>query len=434
MSGKKILRAIALSICTCSLFVSCTSSNSINVVEKEETKIEGPIELNLWSHYGGMEEAISSFEEENPNIKVNLKVFKYEEYVDAYKGSMLLEKGAADLFIIDSSDYGDFIALGGLENLLKDDYTAKSYEDDFDKDLWELGKSLNKKELLGLAMASAPLVTYYRKDILEKYGFPGEPQELAEFMSDEDNWFAMAEKLRANDKFLIQWYGELIKISSTNMPYFDENLNYQRGDEAFKQAVERAIKARKESLGLHADIWMDAGKKALKEGKLAMLFLGSWGANDLSNLVPEQAGKWRVTSLPFGEYGWNNASIISMAKNSTKKEVAWKFIEHMVFKHMDAERVGNVPGYLPFREKANTTKTNNFLGGQNEQELYKKSLEKTSEYPVTPLDKQAFKIWDDKINEGIDDGLTADEIMKNIEEEIEKQFSSTIEILKEQNK
>ncbi|MGL4453240.1 MAG: ABC transporter substrate-binding protein [Sarcina sp.] len=434
MKNSKVLKVIGVIVCICSLFVSCTSNSITEEVEKEVVKKDEMIELNIWSHYGGLEEAISSFEKNNPNVKVNLKVFTYEEYVEEYKKSMLLTEGKADLFIIDSNQYGDFIGIDGLENLLKDEYTAKSYEADFDKELWELGKSLDKKQLLGLPIASAPLMTYYRKDILEQYGFPGESEELAEFMKDEDNWFEMAEKLRENDKFLIQWYGELVRISSTNMPYFDKDLNYQRGDSDFKAAIKRAIRAHELSLGLYADIWTETGLKALKEDKLVMLFLGSWGANDLSNLVPEQAGKWRVTSLPFDEYGWNNASIISMAKNSTKKEVAWNFIEHIVFKHMDSERVGNVPGYLPFREKATTTKTNDFLGGQNEQELYKKSLQKTSEYPVTPLDAEMFGVWDNITARGLENGLTADQIMRNIEIEIESNFSEKIKILKSLNK
>ncbi|MGL4762304.1 MAG: ABC transporter substrate-binding protein [Sarcina sp.] len=429
----KKLMSIALLFFTCSLSMGCTGSFSKpEVSENNITEEKDIVELNLWSHYDGMKDIMTSFEKENPNIKVNLKVFPYEGYEQAYKESLMKKEGEADLFIIDSNDYGNFNSIKGLENLLKSDYTTMSYKKDFDKELWELGKSLDKEKLLGIPIASAPIMTYYRKDILEKYGFPGEPEELAEFMKDEENWFEMAEKLKEEGISLFQWYGELVKISSSNMPYFNKDFEYQRNDEDFKNAINRAIRAQKSSLGAHVDIWTDVGLKMIKNDKLVMLHLGSWGAKELSDMVPEQTGKWRVTSLPFGVYGWNNASIISMAENSSNKEVAWKFMEYIVFKHQPVDNIGSVPGYIPFRDDAKTNKTSEFLGGQNEQDLYKSSLEKTKEYPVTPLDKKAFKIWDDQVNFGLEEGLTAEEIMNNIVKEIEKEFGETIDLLKGQ--
>ena len=435
MGINKLLKGVVVSICTATIFTGCGNKVEMEIVKEKESSIDGKqIELNLWSHYGGMENVISSFEKENPNVKVNLKVFEHIEYEKEYKKSLMLENGEADLFIIDSNDYGNFNSINGLENLLKTEYNARSYEKDFDKELWELGKSLDKRELLGIPIASAPIVTYYRKDIMEKYGFPGEPEELAEFMKDKENWFEIGKTLKKDGISIVQWYAELVRISSSNMPYFNENLEYQRNDKDFEEAIDIAIKAQEFGLGAHADIWMEAGMKALKEDKLAMLYLGSWGSNDLANMVPEQKGKWRVTSLPFGLYGWNNASIMAMAGNSTKKEVAWKFIEHIAFKHVDADSVGNLPGYLPFRKQNEANKPNEFLGGQNEQEVYKNSLEKTEEYSVTPLDKDAFSLWDQEVNDGLEEGLTASHIMQNISAQIENKFSKTIELLKEESK
>lgn len=413
--------------------VSCGRMNSGETGDKlEQPNVDSEIvELQLWSYYGGLDEIIEDFEKENPNIKVKVSTFPYEEYELKYKESMLKEKGDADILIIDSNEYGEFNSINGLENLLDDKYNATKYKEDYDKELWELGMSIDKTKLLGLPVASAPIVTYYRADIMESYGFPSDPKELAEFMRDVDNWLEIGEKLKIDDKYILQWIGDIVRISTSDMAYFNENLEYQRDNERFKEAVEIARKARDLGLSPYNDIWSETGIKMLKEDKFAMLYLGSWGASELEALVPEQKGKWRVTALPFGAYGWNNASIVSIPENSENKEAAWKFVEYYIFKYNDKNRLGSVSGYLPFRGVEESLKhKNEFLGGQEDQRVYEELMSKTQEYSVTPLDKAMFELWDDIVNEGLENGHKSDEILANIKSQLNSKFSKEIKILK----
>lgn len=422
-----ILGSIIMSLVSCGRINSGVTSDKL-----EQSNVESDIvELQLWSYYGGFDEIIEEFEKENPNIKVKLITFPYEKYELKYKESMIKEKGDADILIIDSNEYGEFNSINGLENLLDDKYNVTQYKDDYDKELWELGKSIDKTKLLGLPIASAPIVTYYRVDIMEDYGFPSDPKELAEFMRDTDNWLEIGKKLKADDKYIVQWIGDIVRISTSDMAYFNENLEYQRDTERFKAAIEIAMKGRDLGLSPYNDIWSENGIKMLKEDKFAMLYLGSWGASELEALVPEQKGKWRVTALPFGVYGWNNASIVSIPENSKNKEAAWKFMEYYIFKHNDKNRLGSVSGYLPFRGvEENLKHKNEFLGGQEDQRVYEELMSKTQEYSVTPLDKDVFKLWDDIVNEGLENGDKSDEILANIKSQINSKFSNEIKILK----
>lgn len=432
MKLKKIGKIVIMLIVTL-MFVACNNINrdgnkvtdNEGIAESKENKVT----LNLWSHYGGLEEVISEFEKENPNIKVNLTVFPYEEYELEYKKSLIKEEGDADLFIIDSNHYGAFNSIEGLENLLEEEYTAINYEGDYDKELWELGKSMDKKELLGLPIASAPIVTYYRADIMDKYGFPSDPKELAEYMKSRENWMKIGKTLSEDGIYTVQWSGDMIRVTTSNMPYFNENLEYQRDNDEFKEAISISREARLSGLSPFTDIWTEKGKALLENDRFAMLYLGSWGARELEERVPEQKGKWRVTSLPFGVNGWNNASILSIAENSKNKEAAWKFIEFYTFKYNDKEKVGSVAGYLPFRNNENNNRKNEFLGGQEEQKFYEETMALTKEYPVTALDDAAFKLWDNVVNKGIDEDLTDEEIMTNIRNEVENTFRKEKEIL-----
>ncbi|MGL4875863.1 MAG: extracellular solute-binding protein [Clostridium sp.] len=289
--------------------------------------------------------------------------------------------------------------------------------------------------MLGLSVASAPIVTYYRADVMEKYGFPSEPDELAKFMEKEENWIKIGETLLKDNIYIMQWVAEIIRVSTSDMPYFNDKLEYVRNNEKFKKAIEIASLAHSKGFSPLTDIWSEKGQKLLKNNQIGMLYLGSWGANELESIVPEQKGKWRVTSLPFGNYGWNNATLISMAKNSKNKEAAWKFIEFYIFKYNDMGRLGSISSYLPFRNNSNTMAyRNEFLGGQKEQKLYEESMKKTEEYKVTALDYKAFKIWDNIFNMGVSEDKSADEIMRAISDVMEKEFIKEKEILLKQRK
>lgn len=433
---KKIVALATAITLVLSLFMGCGNKEVEPEIDEEDVQdvtSDGRTIINLWSYFGGLEDVVSQFEAANPDIKVEVKVFTYDEYELAYKESMLLDKGKADLFIIDSNDYGNFNSVVGLEDLSKPEYDLMKYKDDFDVELWEVGKSLDKKEILGLPIASAPLVTYYRKDILEKYGFPGEPYELAAFMEEPENWLKIATTLKADGINVVQWYSEIIRFATSDIPYFNENLEYQKDTEEFKKAVEITVEAQKRNLAAHNDIWSPLGNEMLKDNKFAMLYLGSWGSSTLQELVPEQEGLWRVTSLPFGVHGWNNASILSMAKNSSKKDAAKRFLEFYLFEYSSEGRIGNVAGYLPFTNLPSVLESENkFLGGQKEQKLYEDTMSVTKEYAVTSLDEKAFAIWDEQVNKGIENGLSADEIMVNITNEIKNKLEPEIKILKEQ--
>ena len=57
-------------------------------------------------------------------------------------------------------------------------------------------------------------------------------------------------------------------------------------------------------------------------------------------------------------------------------------------------------------------------------------MSKTQEYSVTPLDKAIFELWDDIVNEGLENGHKSDEILANIKSQLNSKFSKEIKILK----
>ena len=78
---------------------------------------------------------------------------------------------------------------------------------------------------------------------------------------------------------------------------------------------------------------------------------------------------------------------------------------------------------MPFRNNASAFKQKNeFLGGQEEQKFYEDIMELTKEYPVTVLDNEAFKLWDNLVNIGLEEEYSDEKIMENIRSKMESSF------------
>lgn len=431
---KRCIIIVTTMIMTVSLF-SCNTENntksSNDVIEENIT--EDTKEIEIWSHFS-IKERIDSFNKAYPDIKVTEKIINYNDYVEEYLNA-LVSGDVPDVMIIDSSDFGNFNTVHGLENLDNERYNWNEYKNDFDKELIEVGKSLLDDSQLGIAYATAPYVTYYREDIMREYGFPSEPEELAKFMENEENYIAMAEELKKDDIYINQWPSDIIEVFYSASPYFDKDLNYLRDTEELERAINISNKMRSKNLISYKGIWKDEGLKNIKEGKQAMLFLGSWGGDQISQWVPEQEGKWRVTRLPFNIYGWNNSTILTIPKESKNKDSAWKFIEFLSFKDDYDGWGASVPGYLPLRKNPTAmSKENPFFNNQKDKAFYEEVIEKTEEYQPTPLDKKTMDIWVDLLNKCYEQEIDVETTRKMIKDTVEKELSDEIEIIKNNKK
>ncbi|SHK25013.1 multiple sugar transport system substrate-binding protein [Clostridium cavendishii DSM 21758] len=403
------------------------SNNNGNEIKKEKTTT-----LKLWTHYGGWERSINEFKKDHPDINIEVETFKFDDYVKKYLKALSTGE-VPDLMVIDSTSWGNFNSIYGLEDLKKEQYGIAKYENDFDKELWNLGHRFDSKELIGIPFATAPLVLYYRADIMSKYGFPSEPEELGKYIENPENWFKIARTLKKDNIYISEKVTDPMKMAISQYGYYDNNLNFLGNISEFKELLNISKKMKQESLVSYLDLWKEEGVQALKEGKLAMIStFGSWGSGQIENWVPEQAGKWRVTRLPFNIYGWNNSSILSMPTGSKHKEAAAKFIEFYCFKFKQNDLVGSVPGYIPSRNNLKRLEySNKFLGGQKEQKFYEYLMSKTNEHIVTPLDEKTLGIWEKDINDGIADNKGADAIMDSIRSDIDKTLGEERKILLE---
>ncbi|MFD0590137.1 ABC transporter substrate-binding protein [Paenibacillus sp. GCM10027627] len=386
-----------------------------------------PVELEFWSYYGGWEPIIEAFQKKYPNVTVRLKTFSNDSYVGPYHRA--IAKGdTPDVMIADSEEFGSFTGIAGLEDLFE--FGAEKYRDDFSESLWASNLSFDRKSLIGFPSGSSPLVTYYRADIMEQHGFPSEPEELAEFMESPENWIAIARKLKERDSYIASWPMDVIQLFDSTQGLFDYKMGFARDTAASKKGVNIAKTMYNENLVSSNDVWTQSGIEGIRTGKFAMLYMGTWGANQIAQWAPGTTGLWRQTRLPFNLYGWANSSSFMIPSAADQKEWAYLFIEFCVTEWSMKGSGNGVPSYLPARaQQVSDGKSNAFYGGQNLYALNEKLTDRMREYSATPVDAQARAIWSKVINSGIERNREAESIIQEAEREIFTTLGKEIHIL-----
>lgn len=183
-----------------------------STMDTQSNKSESTVELELWSYYGeGWDTVIDAFKEIHPNIKVKVSTLPYDTYVNYYLRA-LANKEVPDLMVIDSSHFGLFKAIDGLDNLLEPPYQLTKYKENFSIPLWNMGLSHDESRMVGLPYETSPLVTYYRADLMEKYGFPSDPETLGNFLEDPNNWLEIGKALKQDHISITQWLMDPIHI------------------------------------------------------------------------------------------------------------------------------------------------------------------------------------------------------------------------------
>lgn len=398
--------------------------SDVNVQQKEpvENKNKGNVELTLWSWFS-QEEIIKQFEAENKGITVKEKIFDFGECNEEYMKALSSGEGP-DIFIFDSGYFGQYTVNNVLQDLYEEPFNAGKYKDDFLG--FESGLSVDKKQLLSLSINTAPYVTMYRADIMKENGFPYEPSEFGKFIENPDNLIKIAKKLKESDKYIFSYPTDLPDVVGNSLGYFDDNLNFLRQGNLFEKSLDIMLQSTINDWFLEENFWGEGGKSALKNDKLAMCFYGSYIMGTLESYVPEQKGKWRITTPPLGLASWASDARASINIQSNHKEEAWKLIEYIVTqKHKDGvDYINIIPSYKPYINKEKNLNRNlDFYGGQNVYPIIKKLGENINYFKLTPMDEKALEIYRNAVWTEMNGKLKPNEIVEKLRKRIEKELA-----------
>lgn len=323
-----------------------------------------------------IQDIIEAFEEENPDITVQL-----ERAGDDYFGDLKLKfasRNAPDIFLMDPGEIRPFLEEDFIEPL--DDYIARSENISLD-DLWSVndgyrynGKDMGKGKLYAFIKDWSPdFMLIYNKTQVEEYrennpgAFPylkeDEPMTWTEFLE-----FSQAMTIGSGTnikrqgttmdfvpfKHLFEW----IQMSNTSM-FTSDGTKFNRNDENVKKAFKFFIDLQEGANApapYNGSSSLAVGGERFKLGDVSSVFLGRWAfvAYDwhsadfeIGIAPPPVPDNMPVVDGKRQAYAGVSGMIANCINADSKnKKEAYKFVEYYMTKGMEEQaKLGfNIPG------------------------------------------------------------------------------------------
>ncbi len=369
--------------CICALLTACNNGASQLMFEAQEAEVAHvgvreqakDKELTLWTYYDPAP-LLKEFQEKHPDVQLTVRLVQYETMVEDYMNG-LASDDPPDVLVIDNNKVGTFRAIQGLENLMEQPYGGERYRRLIPDQMWGYYSSITEKQMIAMPIQVLGAVTYYRADILEQYGFPTDPAELAYYLESADNWLHMAKVLKEHDIYIFQFATDPLEVAGMHYSLLDRFYRFARNNETVREAAKLGREIRKHGLSLQYDVHDPMSQRAMQENRFAMFYMGAWATQELQRWAPGTEGKWRITRLPMNLYGVDGGSSLAIASSSRNKALAWELVE-------SATRLDEV---------LNNPEDRAFLGGQNLTYYYSNQLQRMDKAIPSPFDEKLSHYW-----------------------------------------
>ncbi|WP_454190412.1 ABC transporter substrate-binding protein [Paenibacillus sp. Marseille-Q7038] len=396
-------------------------------------------EITFWTFLDDKEMTAKlqdNFNKVYPNIKLKTVYVPFADLHDKLQTTLAAGKGAPDVALVEQGQFPRYSTTNVLVDLLEQPYDASKYKDLISEYNWNRWSSIDGSKLLGMPWDITPAVTYYRADIFEELGLPSDPEELGEYIQDPENFFTLAQILKANGKYAMEWRDSPVHWYGDSLGYYDTELNYIRNTDDFIQFLDISKRVNQLKIAPHDGILSDKGKQRVKKGESPMYVAGTYGARDLSLNFPEQKGKWRATNMPFGLNVGMGGSTFVLPAQSQNKDAAWAFIEWVTTSE-EAWKVWMEQSVQPDWKNITSTEwysshINEYLGGQEDQKFYTSLTDKIPVRRYTPLDGLAWPLWVEGVLNAIDKNIDSKTAIQQTAENIEKKLKADKEKLLKQ--
>lgn len=284
--------------------------------------------LLIWTTADLFEGAMDYFFKYETDLELELQIIDPAEVVDRYYEALTYRR-PPDLFFVSDEYVGLFSEIDGFVDF-NQFITDRSIYKDLPRPLIDRYVNLEGRRY-AVPITYFPYVTYYRHDILESRGFPSEPESLGAYIETEANYHKLARTFFDEGSYVFESNQALLQLGLRTSYPFDDDYTYRFDTGAFKQVTDTVALMYQAEIKPGVSVWSEYGQNLLRDGKLVMFQMPTYGTSHLENWVPDQAGKWRMTSLPLGLSGIDRegSMVALMSEKSHHQRTAFKLLQMM---------------------------------------------------------------------------------------------------------
>ena len=325
--------AVALGLAACGGGGGGGSTGSSGDASPEDVAaaLEEGGELTVWAWEPTLEDVVTSFEEEYPNVDVNLvNSGTGNDAYTALQNAIKAGKGVPDVAQIEYFALPQFSLADSLTDLTP--YGAGELEDTYTPGPWNAVQA--GEGIFGLPMDSGPMALFYNKAVFDRLGVavPTTWDEYVEagraLHAADPNVFITNDTGDAGLTTSMIWQagGQPFQVDGT-----DVTIDLQ--DEGSMEYAETWNTLIDEGLLSEVTGWTDEWYQGLASGSIASLPIGAWMPANLESGVAAGAGQWAVAPMPQWEAGANansenGGSSLTVPAASEQKALAYGFAQY----------------------------------------------------------------------------------------------------------
>lgn len=273
------------------------------------------------------------------------------------------------------------------------DLGAEKYRNDYLD--WKLQLGVTSSDRLCFwPMDTGPTALWYRRDVFEKAGLPGEPEGVTEQMSDWNAWLEAGKVLKKNTGTSIILNAQTAftaLLGASKERFFDKDGKrlYEKEGSAVRKAWDVAVEAAKS--GITAKAYTDTEKNSsYSSGHVVSNIEAVWWGPQLKSAAPHQSGSWAVAHQP-GPPGNNGGSFLAIPKTCKDPEAAFAFItwltspKNQIVTYDAAQLFPSTPASF---DSINPSHPDKFCGGQPITETFIEAAKNVPTTFISPYESQ----------------------------------------------
>lgn len=338
MLSRRTFPLIGLLVAMSMVLTACGGAAKTETAPAATQAPAGATTLKVWGFVWTADwlDAIKAeFEAAHPGVKIEVGRFEYDPYRDMVLTTLASGEGVPDVVTLDPMWAGDLIRNGTvlpLDKAASELKVADFVPGGYNMYAWQGVQ-------YGVPLDLDFNVLFYRKDIYDaamaKLGMTALPKNTDDFIKLAEEVVKETGKpaflVDQNDYYI--WYQSFLAPMGGNL-INDAGTQYVYNSDVAVAALQMySDLVNKYKVAKLWDTATDGDPMvALKGGDVYGAMRGSWFATELASGAPDLAGKWAITSLPWGKAdrpfdAATGGACLSIPKKAAHPDLAWEFLK-----------------------------------------------------------------------------------------------------------